>query len=61
MLEQKIHILFQNIWFFIFWQNSFTLLQRKGEQENVRFIINEDTVLNIIPLIMYKSDCQQYL
>jgi hypothetical protein len=22
--------------------------QRKGEQENVRFIINEDTVLNII-------------
>jgi hypothetical protein len=32
--------------------NSFTSLQRKGDQENVRFIINEDTVLNIIPLIM---------
>jgi nucleoside-diphosphate-sugar epimerase len=24
--------------------------QRKGEQENVRFIVNEDTVLNIIPV-----------
>ena len=24
--------------------------QRKGEQENVRFIINEETVLNIIPV-----------
>jgi hypothetical protein len=24
--------------------------QRKGEQENVRFIVNQDTVLNIIPV-----------
>jgi nucleoside-diphosphate-sugar epimerase len=24
--------------------------QRKGEQENIRFIVNEDTVLNIIPV-----------
>jgi hypothetical protein len=28
--------LFQNIWFFIFWQNSFTYFSTKGEQENVR-------------------------
>jgi hypothetical protein len=33
---------------FIFWQNSF-ILPQKSEQENVRFIINEDTGLNIIP------------
>jgi hypothetical protein len=24
--------------------------QRKGDQENVRFIVNPDTVLNIIPV-----------
>jgi hypothetical protein len=33
---------------FIFWQNSF-FRTRRNEQENVRFIINEDTGLNIIP------------
>jgi hypothetical protein len=48
MLMKKITISFLNIWFFIFWQNSFILPQRRNEQENA-FIINEDTGLNIIP------------
>jgi hypothetical protein len=48
-LAKKITISFLNIWFF-FWQNSF-ILPHKGEmKENVRFIINEDTGLNIIPV-----------
>jgi hypothetical protein len=32
----------------------------KGEQENVRFIVNEDTVLNIIPVDYAQSDCKHF-
>jgi hypothetical protein len=35
---------------FICWPNFSILLRNEGDQENVRFIVNPDTVLNIIPV-----------
>jgi hypothetical protein len=45
-LAKKITISFLNIWFFIFWQNSF-ILPHKEEVNRKMPIINEDTGLNI--------------
>jgi hypothetical protein len=48
MLELKTNISFKihGLYLLVFSFYS----QRKGEQENVRFIVNQDTVLNIIPV-----------
>jgi hypothetical protein len=41
---------FLNIWFYLLAKFFHFTAQRRSEQENVRFIINEDTGLNIIPV-----------
>jgi hypothetical protein len=43
MLAAKITISFLNIWFYLLAKFFHFTAQRRSEQENVRFIINEDT------------------